>query len=48
MPSLTFREQLLILAVLAAVLIGVMVKHWRDARREAHAAPSDPSLSATP
>lgn len=34
MPSLTFREQLLIVAVLAAVLLGAAVKHWRDARRE--------------
>ena len=48
MPSLTPREQLLILVVLAAVLLGVAIKHWRDARREAHAALSDPSLPATP
>ena len=40
MPSLTPREQLFILVVLAAVLIGVAVKHWRDARREAQAAVS--------
>ncbi len=40
MPSLTFREQLLIVAVLAAVLLGAVTKHWRDARRQAHAAVS--------
>lgn len=38
MPSLTFREQLLIVTVLAAVLLGAVVKHWRDARREIKAA----------
>ena len=44
MPSLTTREQLLILIVLAAVLLGVAVKHWRDARREAaHVASSLPT-----
>ena len=38
MPSLTFREQLLIVAVLGAILTGALVKHWRDARRETRAA----------
>ena len=37
MPSLTFREQLLLVTVLAAALLGAAVKHWRDARREAPA-----------
>ena len=44
MPSLTPREQLLVLAVLAAVLLGVAVKHWRDARRDASPTPAERAL----
>ena len=34
MFSLSLRERILVTAVLSVVLLGVAVKHWRDARRE--------------
>ena len=34
MFSLSLRERILVAAILSAVLLGVAVKHWRDARRE--------------
>ena len=46
MFSLSFREQFLLLSILAAMLTGVAVKHWRDASRERPVAV--PSLSAAP
>ena len=47
MSSLALREQLLLGSILAAVLAGVGIKHWRDARREipsALAAPAAPPV----
>ena len=38
MSSLALREQLLLASLLAAVLAGAAVKHYRDARREVPAA----------
>ena len=35
MFSLTLREQFLVAGILCALVTGVAVKHWRDARREA-------------
>ena len=37
MFSLSLRERILVAAVLSAVLLGVAVKHWRDAHRESPA-----------
>jgi hypothetical protein len=34
MFSLDSREQWLVVAIIAAVVAGAAVKHWRDARRE--------------
>ena len=34
MFSVSFREQFLLLAILAAMITGAAVKHWRDASRE--------------
>ena len=34
MFSLSLSERLLVSAVLSAVVLGVTVKHWRDAHRE--------------
>ena len=34
MFSLNPREQLFIVAILVATLVGATVKYWRDARRE--------------
>lgn len=42
MTSLAYREQLLLACVLAAVLTGAAVKHWRDARREVPSAAAPP------
>lgn len=39
MFSLNPRDQLLIAALAVATVVGAAVKHWRDARREAHAFP---------
>ena len=51
MTSLAYREQLLLASLLAAMLAGAAVKHWRDSRREVPAAASTPpgrrSLSLT-
>ena len=35
MSTLSLREQLLVGSILAAALLGMTVKHFRDARREA-------------
>ncbi len=43
MTSLAFREQLLLACVLAAVIAGAAVKHWRDARREVVPAATTPA-----
>ncbi len=37
MFSLSLREQTLVAAVILAVVLGVSVKHWRDAQRESAA-----------
>ena len=37
MFSLSLRERILVTAILSAVTLGVAVKHWRDAHREAAA-----------
>ncbi len=37
MFSLSLREQVLVTAVILAVVLGVSVKHWRDANRESMA-----------
>lgn len=34
MFSITFREGVLVLMILGALIVGAMVKHWRDAYRE--------------
>jgi hypothetical protein len=60
MFSLTSREQFLVVGILAAMVTGVAVEHWRDARREVPGAiaasypaeappePARPGLSAKP
>jgi hypothetical protein len=40
MFSLSLRERIFVTAVLSAVMLGVAVKHWRDAQREARSLPS--------
>ena len=41
MFSLNLRDQLLIVAILIATVVGTAVKHWRDARREGLAVPGN-------
>ena len=50
MFSLSLRERILVTAILSAVTLGVAVKHWRDARREARALlpPATAQAAATP
>ena len=50
MTSLALREQVLLACVLAAVIVGAAVKHWRDARREipSAAVTQPPSASVVP
>ena len=39
MFSLNPRDMLLIAAIFVATVVGTVVKHWRDARREGIAGP---------
>ena len=48
MSSLALREQLLIGSMLAAMLIGMTVKHWRDSRREVPVAVAPPVEQRSP
>lgn len=47
MFPVTFREGVLLLAILAAMLLGASVKHWRETRRE-RPAPVQAGPVATP
>ena len=48
MFSLSLRERILVTAILSAVVLGVAVKHWRDARRESLAVRVPATAQAAP